>query len=160
MYFHCLDTDELWFMLANPQALICFWESTWTVLSYYIKNGRLVTSLLILSLQCIDNKLTSTLCSWLIWHDLWPLASEILVQILGPLLSRVQSMVQSRVQSPDFVLSRSRSSGWALSGSTDRLVVRLSNLFTTACCKLRGALAPVAPPIPIPVTYFTIRNQC
>jgi len=31
-----------------------------------------------------------------------------------------------------------------LSDSTDRLVVKLSNFFTTAYCKLRGALAPVA----------------
>jgi len=26
-------TDKLWFMLIDPQVLIWFWESTWTVLS-------------------------------------------------------------------------------------------------------------------------------
>jgi len=36
MYFHFIDTDELWFMLIDPQGLIWFWES------YCLKNGRLV----------------------------------------------------------------------------------------------------------------------
>jgi len=31
---HFIDTDELWFMLIDPQALIWFWETTMTVLSY------------------------------------------------------------------------------------------------------------------------------
>jgi len=29
-----IDTDELWFMLIDPQALIWFWETTMTALSY------------------------------------------------------------------------------------------------------------------------------
>jgi len=45
--------------------------------------------------------------------------------------------------------SSSVCSSWALSDSADRLVVRLSNLFTTTCCKLRGQ-GPL-PPIPTPL---------
>ena len=95
---HCLDTDEPWFMLINPLALICFWESTWTVLSYCLKNCRLVT---ISTLPCTDDEFTAKLCCWLICHDLSPLAIEVLIQILSPLLSpesSPRSSPESKVQ--------------------------------------------------------------
>jgi len=76
---------------VNQQALICFWGSTWTVLSYY----RFVTTSSNIILAVHRWWAHIKLRYWLIWHDFWPLAIE----------SRVQSMVQSRVQSPGFVLS-------------------------------------------------------
>ena len=57
MYFHCLDADKLWFMLVDPQALIWFGDSTWIVLSYGLKNGRLVQ---VLSLQHTDHEPTTS----------------------------------------------------------------------------------------------------
>ena len=73
---------------VNPQALMCFWDlrKHMDLLSFCLKNGRLVASLL-LSLRLTDNELMSTICCWLIWSDLWPLAIKILVQILSRLLS-------------------------------------------------------------------------
>ena len=86
-YSHCLDTDELWFW---------FWESTWTVLSYCLKNGRLlpISSVIISaayrSMMSSWRQVMSKHCCWVIWHDPWPLAKY-----------QVHYWVQNPVQSPE-----------------------------------------------------------
>ena len=84
--------------IANPQALFWYWETTMTV---QIKNGRLVLvsyperglgmyqSHYLWSVQMMSSphQVTSQLCCWVIWHELWPLVIKIIVQILSPLLS-------------------------------------------------------------------------
>ena len=97
-----IDTDELW----DPKALIWIREGARTHLSYCLKNGRLVpiTSFL-LSPQHTEDELTTSsnvkICCWVIWHDLWPPAIKIPVQILSPLLSpesSPRSSPESKVQ--------------------------------------------------------------
>ena len=96
-------------------GLIWFWETTMTVISYCLKNGRLVLvsyperglrmrldwyqSHYICSIQTMSSwhQVTSKFCCWVIWHDLWPLVIKILVQILSLLLSP-ESSPESRVQ--------------------------------------------------------------
>jgi len=96
---------------VNPQALIWFWETTMTVLSYCLKNGRLVPVLYperglgvrldwyqshyLWSMQMMSSwyQVMSKSCRWKIWHDLWIPGNWILVQILSPFLS-----TESRVQ--------------------------------------------------------------
>ena len=78
---------------VNQQALICFWGSTWTVLSYCLKNYRFVTTSSNIILAVHRWWAHIKLRYWLIWHDFWPLAIWI------------QSPVHGPVQSPGFVLS-------------------------------------------------------
>ena len=79
MYFHCLDTDKLWFMLINPRALILFRESTWTVLIYCLKNGTNLFYFYHCSVEMMSShQVLST------WYVLWPLAIDILYQTLSP----------------------------------------------------------------------------
>ena len=61
MYFHCLDTDELWFLLIDPLALIWFQirESTWMVV-IASKMVDWYQSLLLLFLQRTDDELTTS----------------------------------------------------------------------------------------------------
>ena len=71
--FHCLDNDHLDMDCAKLLPQNWDWHQ----------------SLLLLSLQRIyDELMTSSnvkICCWEIWHDFWPLAIEIQVQISSPL---------------------------------------------------------------------------
>ena len=94
-------TDGLWFMLMNPLALIWFWESTWTVLSYCLK----ISSIIISAAYRWWAHDKTLLLSNLVW-PLTPGDWNSSPSIKSIIDSRVQSMTQSRVlaQSPGFVL--------------------------------------------------------
>jgi len=97
-YFYCLDTDELWFMLIDLQALTWFWESTWTVISYCLKNGRLAPiSSIIISIA--EPTTSSNIKTLLLSTYAWPLTPG--DQKSSP---NIKSIIESRVQSPGFVL--------------------------------------------------------
>ena len=101
---YCHSADEL--CGSDPQALIWFWESTGTVLSYCLNENCCLFHnsaaywWWVLQVYSTKNSITLPL------SNLWPLTIENLVQLSTPIIeSRVQSMVQSRVQSPGFVVS-------------------------------------------------------
>ena len=100
-YFHCLDTDKLW-----------FWETTWTVQNYCLKKGRLalISSIVISVAMSSWHQVMSKLCCWVIWHDFWPLTVKIKFKSNYWVHYWVQSPVHGPVQSTGFVLFPLRAS--------------------------------------------------